>query len=47
MHKALSFKNEDEQGIEISEDGTFYKRFVGNVTVKTKLTFEYDVKKNV
>lgn len=43
LHNGLEFKNTDiEDGIEI-KDG-LYNRKIGNVTEKTKISFEYDLK---
>lgn len=42
IHKSLRFRDEVEA--EVSEDGSIYKRSLGNVTVKTKTTFEFERK---
>jgi hypothetical protein len=39
VHRALKFRNEDLVGV----DGTL-KREVGNATVNTKVTFEYELR---
>lgn len=43
LHQALQFRNEDPS--EISEDGTILTKLLGNATVNTKVTFEYEIKK--
>lgn len=42
VHKALKFRNEFEG--EFQNNGTVYKRLVGNVTEKSEVSFEYDLK---
>ncbi len=42
LHKALRFRNEDEG--EFMNNGTIYKKIVGNVTEKSEVSFEYDLK---
>jgi hypothetical protein len=42
LHKALCFRNENEG--EIQNNGTIYQKMVGNVTDKSEVSFEYDLK---
>ena len=42
LHKALNFRNEDEG--EFMNNGTIYQKVVGNVTEKSEVSFEYDLK---
>ena len=42
LHKALSFRNENEG--EFQNNGTIYRKIVGNVTEKSEVSFEYDLK---
>ena len=42
LHKALEFRNEGEG--EFMNNGTIYRKVVGNVTEKSEVSFEYDLK---
>lgn len=42
VHKALEFRHEDEG--EFMNNGTIYRKIVGNVTEKSEVSFEYDLK---
>lgn len=42
VHKALKFRNEDLAYLQ--KEGSLYKRNLGNVTVNTKVSFEYELK---
>lgn len=42
LHRALEFRNEDFASIK--NDGTLFEKDVGNATVKTRVTFEYQAK---
>lgn len=39
----MQFRNEDPN--EIFEEGTILKKQLGNATINTKITFEYEIKK--
>lgn len=43
LHKCLKFRNEDE--VDLNEDGSLFKKDLGNATVNTEISFEYEVKK--
>ena len=42
LHKALEFKNEDEENL--GEEGTLFIKEVGNATIKSRVAFEYQLK---
>ncbi|KRX07681.1 hypothetical protein PPERSA_11230 [Pseudocohnilembus persalinus] len=41
LHKALKFRKEEQQFLK--ENGSLFQKHVGNVTVNTKMTFEYSL----
>lgn len=42
LHKAMKFRNEDP--LFLKEEGSLFEKEIGNATIKTKLTFEYENK---
>jgi len=42
LHKGLKFRNEDEEFLK--ERASLYQKNVGNVTAKTEITFEYELR---
>lgn len=42
MHDALKFRNENP--IELKEDGSLLSKEIGNATIATVITFEYELK---
>jgi len=42
LHRAMKFRNESEENLK--ERASLYEKNVGNVTAKTELTFEYEIR---
>jgi hypothetical protein len=42
LHKALRFRNEDPH--ELAEDQSLLRKDIGNATVKTRVSFEYELR---